>query len=128
MLPIEFQLNFAYFARKFNFGLSQVKDAVIRLEKLSLLKRDLRTIIVQGRRFTNEMFLLLNISNVLKLNPNNKTSDQNNSNGSLELELKKFPLSGRNERTSSLEFSSDNKIKRENNKKSEAISEAFCPP
>ena len=121
----EFQLNFAYFARKFNFGLSQVKDAVIRLEKLSLLKRDLRTIIVQGRRFTNEMFLLLNISNVLKLNPNNKTSDQNNSNGSLELELKKFPLSGRNERTSSLEFSSDNKIKRENNKKSRSTGSNF---
>ena len=121
----EFQLNFAYFARKFNFGLSQVKDAVIRLEKLSLLKRDLRTIIVQGRRFTNEMFLLLNISNVLKLNPNNKTSDQNNSNGSLELELKKFPLSGRKERTSSLEFSSDNKIKRENNKNSRSAGSNF---
>jgi len=121
----EFQLNFVYFARKFNFGLSQVKDAVIRLEKLSLLKRDLRTIIVQGRRFTNEMFLLLNISNVLKLNPNNKTSDQNDSNGSLELELKKFPLSGRNERTSSLEFSSDNKIKRENNKKSRSTGSNF---
>ena len=98
----EFQLNFGYFARKFNFGLSQVKDAVVRLEKLSLLKRDLRTVIVQGRRFTNEMFLLLNISNVLKLNPNNKTSDKNNSNGSLELELKKFPLGGRKECTSSL--------------------------
>ncbi len=122
----EFQLNFAYFARKFNFGLSQVKDAVIRLEKLFLLKRDLRTIIVQGRRFTNEMFLLLNISNVLKLNPNNKTSDQNNSNGSLELELKKFPLSGRNERTSSLEFSSDNIDKRENNKKSRSTESNFC--
>ena len=121
----EFQLNFSYFARKFNFGLSQVKDAVVRLEKLSLLKRDLRTVIVQGRRFTNEMFLLLNISNVLKLNPNNKTSDQNNSNGSLELELKKFPLSGRNERTSSLEFSSDNKIKRENNKKSRSTGSNF---
>ncbi|WPX99253.1 DnaA-like protein [Candidatus Megaera polyxenophila] len=121
----EFQLNFAYFARKFNFGLSQVKDAVIRLEKLSLLKRDLRTIIVQGRRFTNEMFLLLNISNVLKLNPNNKTSDQNDSNGSLELELKKFPLSGRNERTSSLEFSSDNIDKRENNKKSRSTGSNF---
>jgi len=122
----EFQLNFSYFARKFDFGLSQVKDAVIRLEKLSLLKRDLRTIIVQGRRFTNEMFLLLNISNVLKLNPNNKTSDQNNSNGSLELELKKFPLSGRNERTSSLEFSSDNIDKRENNKKSRSTESNFC--
>lgn len=121
----EFQLNFGYFARKFNFGLSQVKDAVVRLEKLSLLKRDLRTVIVQGRRFTNEMFLILNISNVLKLNPNNKTSEQNNSNGSLEPELKKFPLGGRKECTSSLEFSSDNKIKRENNKKSRSTGSNF---
>ena len=33
----EFQLNFKYFRNKFNFGLSQVKDAVIRLEKLGLV-------------------------------------------------------------------------------------------
>ena len=114
----EFQLNFGYFARKFNFGLSQVKDAVIRLEKLSLLKRDLRTVVVCGRPFVNEMFLILNISNVLKLNPNNKTSDQNNFNDSSECEVKKFLLADRKEYTNSPEISSDNIDKRENNKKS----------
>ena len=38
----EFQLNFNYFKRKFNFGVSQAKDAVIRLEQAELLKRSLR--------------------------------------------------------------------------------------
>ena len=94
----EFQLNFNYFKRKFNFGVSQTKDAVIRLEQAELLKRSLRTVIVSGRRFTNEMFLVLNIENVLKLNG----QDQG----------KKFPLSGRKEKTDSLEISSDNKIKK----------------
>ncbi len=121
----EFQLNFSYFARKFNFGLSQVKDAVIRLEKLSLLKRDLRTVVVCGRPFVNEMFLILNIKNVLKLNPNNKTSDQNNSNDSAEREVKKFLLADRNECTSSPEISSNNIDKRENNKKSRSTESTF---
>ncbi|MEA0971091.1 DnaA-like protein [Candidatus Megaera venefica] len=94
----EFQLNFNYFKRKFNFGASQTKDAVIRLEQAELLKRSLRTVIVSGRRFTNEMFLVLHIENVLKLN----SQDQ----------AKKFPLSGRKEKTDSLEISSDNKIKK----------------
>ena len=94
----EFQLNFNYFKRKFNFGISQAKDAVIRLEQAELLKRSLRTVIVRGRSFTNEMFLVLNIENVLKLNG----QDQG----------KKFPLSGRKEKTDSLEISSDNKIKK----------------
>ena len=100
----EFQLNFNYFKRKFNFGVSQAKDAVIRLEQSELLKRSLRTVIVRGRRFTNEMFLVLNIENVLKLNG----QDQG----------KKFPLSGRKEKTDSPEISSDNIDKKENNKKS----------
>ena len=94
----EFQLNFNYFKRKFNFGVSQTKDAVIRLEQTELLKRSLRTVIVRGRRFTNEMFLVLNIENVLKLN----SQDQ----------AKKFPLSGRKEKTDSPEISSDNKYKK----------------
>jgi DnaA N-terminal domain len=94
----EFQLNFNYFKRKFNFGVSQTKDAVIRLEQAELLKRSLRTVIVGGRRFTNEMFLVLNIENVLKLN----SQDQ----------AKKFPLSGRKEKTDSPEISSDNKYKK----------------
>ena len=94
----EFQLNFNYFKRKFNFGVSQAKDAVIRLEQAELLKRSLRTVIVRGRRFTNEMFLVLNIENVLKLNGQDQA--------------KKFPLSSRKEKTDSPEISSDNKYKK----------------
>ncbi len=83
----EFQLNFKYFKKKFNFGLSQVKDAVVRLEKLGLVTRSLRTVSILDRSFANEMFLILNIQNVLKLNEGN--------------DLKKFPVSLRNDDTSS---------------------------
>jgi len=107
----EFQLNFNYFKRKFNFGISQAKDAVIRLEQAELLKRSLRTVIVGGRRFTNEMFLVLNIENVLKLNGQDQA--------------KKFPLSGRKEKTDSPEISSDNIDKKENNKKSRSTGSNF---
>ena len=107
----EFHLNFNYFKRKFNFGISQAKDAVIRLEHAELLKRSLRTVIVRGRRFTNEMFLVLNIENVLKLNGQDQA--------------KKFPLSGRKEKTDSPEISSDNIDKKENNKKSRSNESNF---
>jgi hypothetical protein len=107
----EFQLNFNYFKRKFNFGVSQAKDAVIRLEQAELLKRSLRTVIVRGRRFTNEMFLVLNIENVLKLNGQDQA--------------KKFPLSSRKEKTDSPEISSDNIYKKENNKKSRSSESSF---
>ena len=107
----EFQLNFNYFKRKFNFGVSQAKDAVIRLEQAELLKRSLRTVIVRGRRFTNEMFLVLNIENVLKLNGQDQA--------------KKFPLSSRKEKTDSPEISSDNIDKKENNKKSRSSESSF---
>ena len=107
----EFQLNFNYFKRKFNFGVSQAKDAVIRLEQAELLKRSLRTVIVRGRRFTNEMFLVLNIENVLKLNGQDQA--------------KKFPLSGRKQKTDSPEISSDNIDKKENNKKSRSTESNF---
>ena len=108
----EFQLNFNYFKRKFNFGVSQAKDAVIRLEQAELLKRSLRTVIVRGRRFTNEMFLVLNIENVLKLNGQDQA--------------KKFPLSSRKEKTDSPEISSDNIDKKENNKKSRSVRQGKC--
>ena len=120
----EFQLNFSYFARKFNFGLSQVKDSVVRLEKLCLLKRDLRTVVICGRSFVNEMFLVLNIKNVLKLNPHNKTFNPNDLHESPQ-EVKKFLLADRKEGTSSLEFSSDNIDKKENNKKSRSTESNF---
>ena len=107
----EFQLNFNYFKRKLNFGISQAKDAVISLEQAELLKRSLRTFIVSGRRFTNEMFLVLNIENVLKLNGQDQA--------------KKFPLSSRKEKTDSPEISSDNIDKKENNKKSRSSGSTF---
>ena len=86
----EFQLKFSYFKQKFNFGLSQVKAGIVRLEKAGLVKRDLRTVRMYGRLFTNELFLILNIVEVLKLTdqPHTKKflfSDGNGDNGCKEI-------------------------------------------
>ena len=76
----EFHLNFKSLAEKFNFGLSQVKDAIIRLEQEELVTRDLRTIVIGGRKFTKEMFLILNIKNILNITNdfNSDISSDNN--------------------------------------------------
>ena len=91
-----FQLPYKYFKSKFNFGLYQVRDAVIRLEKLSLLKREFRTISVQGRLFSGEMFLVLNIKNLSKIS---------------DTGLKKFAQSAKTPSTEGIEETSLNKDK-----------------
>ncbi|MES2215239.1 MAG: conjugal transfer protein TraG N-terminal domain-containing protein, partial [Pseudomonadota bacterium] len=107
----QFQLNFHHFKSKFNFGLSQVKDAVIRLKQASLLKRCLRNITVLGRLFVNEMFLILNIENVLSLNK--------------QLEAKKFAYSKGKDDTGCAEISTDNIEEKYLNKKSRSNESNF---
>ena len=105
----EFQLKFSYFKQKFNFGLSQVKAGIVRLEKAGLVKRELRTVRMYGRLFTNELFLILNIVEVLKL------TDQQ--------QAKKFLFSDRNEDNGCKEISTDNIDKKYLRKKSRSNSE-----
>ncbi|WPY01837.1 DNA-like domain protein (plasmid) [Candidatus Trichorickettsia mobilis] len=105
----EFQLKFSYFKQKFNFGLSQVKAGIVRLEKAGLVKRDLRTVRMYGRLFTNELFLILNIVEVLKLTDQPQT--------------KKFLFSDRNEDNGCKEISTDNIDKKYLKKKSRSNSE-----
>lgn len=103
----EFRFNFKSLAEKFNFGLSQVRDAIVRLEANNLVSRDLRTIVIQGRSFSNEMFLVLNIGNVQNItnsDPNFNFSYSNHDNSD----------SGNgNNFIRCLEISSDNKIKKD---------------
>ena len=100
----EFQLNFKYFKDKFNFGLSQVKDAVIRLEKLGLVARSPRTVIILGRSFANAMFLVLNIEKVLELTDETNLSDGTNVN---VIRPEKFQQSIRNNDNPPVEISSE---------------------
>ncbi|WP_375319326.1 hypothetical protein [Candidatus Tisiphia endosymbiont of Oplodontha viridula] len=45
----------------------QVKDAIIRLEQTKLVSSSFRAVVAYGRKFTNELFLILHVGNVLKL-------------------------------------------------------------
>lgn len=107
---IEFQLGFNYFKEKFNFGFDQVRDAIVRLEQASLVLRSLRSITISGRRFNNEMFLILQPENVLKL-----TGGQ----------AKKFPLHFGNGGSGSAGNSEDKIDKKERKKKSRSNESSF---
>ncbi|NRB10185.1 MAG: hypothetical protein HRU35_01000 [Rickettsiaceae bacterium] len=60
----EFQLGYKYFIQEYNFTRTQVRDALVRLEKSYLLRREYRTIKVSDRKFNNEVFLILNSKNL----------------------------------------------------------------
>jgi len=64
---VEFNDGYIYFERKFDFTRSQLKDAIIRLDKSSLVDRSFRTIIVHGRNFLNELHLRINLPKLLQL-------------------------------------------------------------
>lgn len=63
----EFHLGYRYFQSNFNYGRFQIRNALVRLEKSDLLKRDYRTVQINNRKFNNEMFLILNLSKVSEL-------------------------------------------------------------
>jgi hypothetical protein len=82
----EFNDGYTYFERKFDFTRSQLKDAIIRLDKAGLAVRSFRTIIVHGRNFPNELHLKINLPKLLQLktkyiNASVSTSDFDNNSG-----------------------------------------------
>ena len=64
---LEFHLGYKYFQGKFNYSRNQIRDALVRLERANLLKRDYRTVQIHDRKFNNEMFLILNSEQIKKL-------------------------------------------------------------
>ena len=64
---LEFHLGYKYFQSKFNYSRNQIRDALVRLEKSNLVKRDYRTVKIHNRKLNNEMFLVLNLSQIKKL-------------------------------------------------------------
>ncbi|MCC8371424.1 MAG: hypothetical protein LN568_01465 [Rickettsia endosymbiont of Pseudomimeciton antennatum] len=79
----KFQLIFSYFKDKVNFGILQLKDAVIRLEQTKLVLSSFRTVMAYGRKSANELLLILLIGNVLKLTNDHQTKEfpMNDGNG-----------------------------------------------
>ena len=58
---LSFHMNYKYFKKKFNFSRVQTRNALLRLEEKNLVKRQFETIRKNNRKFTNQMFLNLNI-------------------------------------------------------------------
>jgi len=65
----EHQKDYDYFCNKFNLSRYQVREAFIRLEALGLMKRSVGTIIVQGRKIANILFVTLNVKKLLEITP-----------------------------------------------------------
>lgn len=69
------QKDYSYFGNKFNLSQFQIREAFIRLESLGLMNRSVGNIVVQGRKFANILFIMLNVAQLLAMAPNR--SEQN---------------------------------------------------
>ena len=65
----EHQKDYDYFCNKFNLSRYQVREAFIRLEAFGLMKRSIGTIIIQGRKIANILFVTLNVKKLLEITP-----------------------------------------------------------
>jgi hypothetical protein len=84
----EHQKDYDYFCNKFNLSTYQIRESFIRLEALDLMKRSIGSIVVQGRKFANILFVTLNVKKLLEMSPSylqagsNDDDNDNNQKGS----------------------------------------------
>ena len=84
----EHQKDYDYFCTKFNLSTYQIREAFIRLEALDLMKRSIGSIVVQGRKFSNILFVTLHVKKLLEMSPSylqagsNDDDNDNNQKGS----------------------------------------------
>lgn len=69
------QKDYNYFGNKFNLSQFQTREAFIRLEYLGLMSRSIGSIVVQGRRLANTLFVTLHVNKLLSMAPSQ--SEQN---------------------------------------------------
>lgn len=65
----EHQKDYEYFCKKFNLSTYQIREAFIRLETLKIMKRSVGSIIACGRKFSNILFVRLNVKTLLEMAP-----------------------------------------------------------
>jgi len=73
----EYQKDYDYFCNKFNLSTYQIREAFIRLEALDLMKRSIGSIVVQGRKFANILFVTLNVKKLVEMSPSYLQSGSN---------------------------------------------------
>ncbi|MDF2964767.1 MAG: hypothetical protein K0Q51_155 [Rickettsiaceae bacterium] len=55
--------SYDHFVNKFNYHRESIRLALVRLEKLNLIKREFRSITVRGKKYPNALFIHLNKQN-----------------------------------------------------------------
>ncbi len=86
----KFQLIFSYFKDKVNFEILQLQDPIIRLKQMKLVLSSFRTVMAYGRKFTNELLLILHVGNVLKLTNDHQAKEFSINDGNGFIRSKKF--------------------------------------
>ena len=73
----EYSNGYSYLEQKLNFTHYQIRNCTLRLHKSGLVTRSLKTVLIRGRKFTNELHLKLNIDVLVRLMPSNDPHDEN---------------------------------------------------
>jgi hypothetical protein len=123
----EHQKDYDYFCNKFNLSRYQVREAFIRLEALGLMKRSVGTIIVQGRKIANILFVTLNVKKLLEITPSylrpESDDDGNNNNQNQESIFFRHRVGDSENKDSKI---SDGRIVKNNLKENRSTKSNFC--
>lgn len=77
------QCSYDKFAERFGVSKGQIKTAVLHLEELGVIHREFRTIVVNGMKVSNVLFLGLDVDRLRELTyPSNNTSGEKGTEGS----------------------------------------------
>ena len=75
----EYSNGYSYLEEKLNFTRYQLRNCTLRLHKSGLITRSLKTVLIRGRKFTNELHLKLNVDALVGLMPSDIVEENDNS-------------------------------------------------
>jgi len=80
----EYSNGYSYLEQKLNFTRYQLRNCTLRLHKSGLVTRSLKTVLIRGRKFANELHLKLNVDALVKLMPSDIVEENDNSDSDFE--------------------------------------------
>lgn len=80
--------GYSYLEQKLNFTRYQIRNCTLRLHKSGLVTRSLKTVLIRGRKFANELHLKLNVDALVKLMPSDIVEENNNSDSDSDFEFR----------------------------------------
>lgn len=75
----EYSNGYSYLEQKLNLTRYQLRNCTLRLHKSGLVTRSLKTVLIRGRKFTNELHLKLNVDALVRLMPSDIVEENDNS-------------------------------------------------